>query len=87
VKTSGRQGVQIVAMSATLVNLKELATFLRADFLTEKYRLVELRKFVKVGRDKMEVKAGEGEQFKICRKVSEDDLMVKVSNIRWESLA
>jgi len=69
--------VQLVAMSATVGNLSELATFLKADLFTDKYRPVELREFVKVGRDVMEVKSDEGEQFKFCRKVSEAEQLMK----------
>ena len=39
---------QLVAMSATVGNLKELATFMKADLYTGNFRPVELREFVKV---------------------------------------
>ena len=79
VKDKRQTEVQIVAMSATVGNLRELATFLRADLFTDKYRPVELREFVKVGRDVMEVKTGGAteEQFKFCRKVQEAEQTVK----------
>lgn len=64
-----RTGMQIVAKSATEGNLRELGVFLRAELLTDKNRLLV---FVMVVR----IKASE-EGTVVCRKVSEDELMVK----------
>ena len=50
-------------------NLRELGVFLRAELLTDKNRLLV---FVMVVR----IKASE-EGIVVCRKVSEDELMVK----------
>jgi len=77
VKDKRNIDTQIVAMSATVGNLKQIASFLRADLFTDQYRPVELKEFVKVGRDIMEVKSGEGDQFRFARKSSEDDQKTK----------
>jgi len=63
--------VQLVAMSATVGNLRELATFLDAELFTDSYRPVELKEYIKVERDVLEVKQGaaEGETFKFQRKL------------------
>lgn len=45
-------------MSATIGNLPELAKFLRADVYTRDFRPVELREFIKCGRDLMQIKSG-----------------------------
>lgn len=49
-------GIQIVGMSATIGNLKELAQFLNADIYSKDFRPVELTEYVKCGSDLMRVK-------------------------------
>lgn len=48
-------GIQIVGMSATIGNMAELATFLRADVFTRDFRPVELREYIKCGGDLMQI--------------------------------
>ena len=65
--------VQIIAMSATVGNLTELAAFLQADLFTDNFRPVELQEFVKVGRDILKIRAGHSEQFSLARRLAEDE--------------
>lgn len=48
-------GIQIVGMSATIANINEVSQFLNADQYTRDFRPVELKEFVKCGRDILEV--------------------------------
>lgn len=48
--------IQIVGMSATIGNLRELATFMNADVYHKDFRPVELREFIKYGADLLEIK-------------------------------
>jgi replicative superfamily II helicase len=50
--------IQLVAMSATVGNLRELAHFLSAELFTDDWRPVRLEEFVKVGRDIFQVAGG-----------------------------
>ncbi|XP_039964616.1 helicase POLQ-like [Bactrocera tryoni] len=43
--------IQIVGMSATIGNLTEVSTFLKADVYTRSFRPVELREYIKCGND------------------------------------
>ena len=58
-------------MSATVGNLTQLATFLRATLFTDDFRPVELEEHIKVGCDILSVikTAAVNEQFKMKRKV------------------
>ena len=47
--------IQLIAMSATVGNLRELARFLCAELFTDAWRPVRLEEFVKVGRDVYQV--------------------------------
>ncbi|XP_053952695.1 helicase POLQ-like isoform X2 [Anastrepha ludens] len=47
--------IQIVGMSATIGNLTEVSTFLKADIYTRSFRPVELREFIKCGNDILEI--------------------------------
>lgn len=49
-------GIQIVGMSATIGNLKELAEFLNADIYYKDFRPVDLREYIKCGSDLLEIK-------------------------------
>lgn len=49
-------GIQVVGMSATIGNLRELAEFLSADIYHKDFRPVELREYIKCGADLLEVK-------------------------------
>lgn len=49
-------GIQIVGMSATIGNLKELAKYLDADIYHKDFRPVELTEYIKCGRDLLEIK-------------------------------
>lgn len=51
-----KAGIQIVGMSATIGNLKELAQFLNADIYHKDFRPVELREYLKFGSDLIEIK-------------------------------
>ncbi|KAK7084778.1 hypothetical protein SK128_001976 [Halocaridina rubra] len=47
--------VQLVAMSATIGNLKELATFLKAELYTGNFRPIALKEYIKIEKDIYEV--------------------------------
>uniref|UniRef100_A0A182Q219 Helicase POLQ-like n=1 Tax=Anopheles farauti TaxID=69004 RepID=A0A182Q219_9DIPT len=51
-----RAGIQIVGMSATIGNLKEVARFMLADVYTRDFRPVELKEYVKCGDDLYELR-------------------------------
>lgn len=51
-----KAGIQIVGMSATIGNLKELAQFLNADIYHKDFRPTELREYIKCGSDLIEIK-------------------------------
>jgi replicative superfamily II helicase len=57
--------IQLIAMSATVGNLRELAHFLSAELFTDDWRPVRLEEFVKVGRDIFQV-AGRGSSSNQC---------------------
>ena len=52
----GKKKIQVVAMSATVGNLKELSIFLDAELFTENFRPVKLVEHVIVGNDVLEVR-------------------------------
>lgn len=65
-------GIQIVGMSATIGNIPELATFLRADVFTRDFRPVELREYIKCGADVLHIQtdaATGGKTFELARQV------------------
>ena len=66
--------VQLVAMSATVGNLRELATFLQAELFTDDFRPVQLEENIKVGRDILAVQNTRvlNDQFKFRRKVEKE---------------
>ena len=74
--------IQLVAMSATVGNLKELAVFLQAELFTDNFRPVELEEFVKVDSDivKIDKNRVEEDQFKFLKKVTKetDNEVVKI---------
>ncbi|XP_016965729.1 helicase POLQ-like [Drosophila biarmipes] len=47
--------IQIVGMSATIGNLSEISSFLNADVYTRGFRPVELKEYIKCGRDLLEI--------------------------------
>ncbi|XP_037815116.1 helicase POLQ-like [Lucilia sericata] len=47
--------IQIVGMSATIGNLSEISEFLKADVYTRGFRPVELKEYIKCGRDILEI--------------------------------
>ncbi|XP_020715008.1 helicase POLQ-like isoform X1 [Ceratitis capitata] len=49
--------IQIVGMSATIGNLTEVSTFLKADVYTRSFRPVELKEYIKCGNDILEINA------------------------------
>lgn len=66
--------IQIVAMSATVGNLQQLAKFLQAELFTDKFRPVDLEENIKVGRDILSVQknCAVNDQFKFKRKVDKE---------------
>jgi hypothetical protein len=58
--------IQLVAMSATVGNLRELAHFLSAELFTDDWRPVRLEEFVKVGRDIFQVAGGGSSSNRCC---------------------
>jgi replicative superfamily II helicase len=58
--------IQLIAMSATVGNLRELAHFLSADLFTDDWRPVRLEEFVKVGRDIFQVARGGSSSNRCC---------------------
>jgi len=83
--------VQLVAMSATVGNLKEVSGFLMADLFTDSWRPVKLEEFVKVGRDVMEINPNkncpESEQFKFKRKVNDASYNAAMKRLDEDHLA
>ncbi|KAM8711021.1 hypothetical protein ACLKA7_017621 [Drosophila subpalustris] len=47
--------IQIVGMSATIGNLNEISAFLNADVYTRGFRPVELKEYIKCGKDILEI--------------------------------
>lgn len=47
--------IQIVGMSATIGNLSEISQFLNADVYTRGFRPVELKEYIKCGRDILQI--------------------------------
>ena len=72
--SSRDQEIQMVAMSATVGNLRELSTFLQAELFTDDFRPVTLEENLKVGRDILTVQRTQAvnEQFKFKRKVEKE---------------
>ncbi|XP_061553995.1 helicase POLQ-like [Phycodurus eques] len=60
---------QIVGMSATLGNIGELQTFLKADNYRDDFRPVHLKEYVKLGDGIYEVDAREEDSFRLCRRL------------------
>ncbi|XP_055384286.1 helicase POLQ-like isoform X2 [Condylostylus longicornis] len=48
-------GIQIIGMSATIGNISEISNFLKADVYTRGFRPVELKEYIKCGRDILSV--------------------------------
>lgn len=59
-------------MSATIGNIEELATFLNAKIFTKDFRPVELKEYVKCGKDIMSINwkaSNDTEKFTHSRKI------------------
>ncbi|XP_030385785.1 helicase POLQ-like [Scaptodrosophila lebanonensis] len=50
-----KASIQIVGMSATIGNINEISTFLNADVYMRSFRPVELKEYIKCGRDLLEI--------------------------------
>lgn len=75
-------GVQVIGMSATISNLRQIAKFLNADIYTRDFRPIELREYVKIGCDILSIHPNERytrDAFKVERSVGGDysDKMMK----------
>lgn len=75
-------GVQVIGMSATISNLRQIAKFLRADIYTRDFRPVELKEYVKIGSDILSIHPNERftrDAFKVERTFGADysDKMTK----------
>ena len=67
--------IQVIGMSATISNLKEIAKFLKADVYTRNFRPVELKEFVKIGNEirSIDTKATSvANAFQVERKVGDN---------------
>lgn len=67
--------IQIIGMSATISNLREVATALRADIYTRDFRPVELTEYVKIGPDILTIDPSSrylSEAFKVKRSIGDD---------------
>ncbi|XP_057675710.1 helicase POLQ-like isoform X3 [Corythoichthys intestinalis] len=62
-------GTQIVGMSATLGNIGDLQTFLKAENYHDDFRPVRLKEYVKLGDGIYEVDSKEEDSFRLCRRV------------------
>ena len=51
-----KERIQVIAMSATVGNLKELSTFLDAELFTKDFRPVQLVEHLVIGTDVLEVR-------------------------------
>ncbi|XP_061656641.1 helicase POLQ-like isoform X2 [Syngnathoides biaculeatus] len=60
---------QIVGMSATLGNIGELRTFLKADNYRDDFRPVDLKEYVKLGDGIYEADGEEEDGFRLCRRL------------------
>lgn len=67
--------IQIIGMSATISNLREVASFLKADIYTRDFRPVELKEFVKIGSEILSIDPKSrclAEAFKLERRIGDD---------------
>ncbi|XP_077478612.1 helicase POLQ-like [Stigmatopora argus] len=62
-------GTQIIGMSATLGNIGDLQTFLKAENYHDDFRPVRLEEYVKLGDGIYEVDAREEDSFRLCRRL------------------
>jgi len=61
--------IQMISMSATVGNLREISTFLESELYTDSWRPVQLQEYIKVGRDIHKVQVAEADQFQFLRKI------------------
>lgn len=67
---SSANKIQIISMSATVGNLKELSMFLESQLYTDSWRPVKLEEYIKVGQDIHKVEIDQTEQFRQIRKLN-----------------
>lgn len=76
------EDIQIVGMSATIGNLKEICTFLKADVYTRNFRPVELIEYVKCENNLLKINYGsEDENF--FEFVKSDDFSVRINFFKF----
>lgn len=67
--------IQVIGMSATISNLRDIARFLKADIYTRDFRPVELKEYVKIGSEILSIDSKArflGDAFKPERTIGED---------------
>jgi len=73
--------VQMISMSATVGNLRELSQFLDSELYTDSWRPVTLQEYVKVGKDVFTVHSQEVDPFKINRQIDISNYSTKMKQI------
>lgn len=80
-------GIQIVGMSATIGNLRELAHFLNADVYNKDFRPVELTEHLKCGSDILQIQKNAPDIESSFVSVRTVDFSVRTIAAKYESIA
>lgn len=80
-KSTIANNIQIISMSATVGNLKELSIFLESQLYTDSWRPVKLEEYIKVGQEIHKVEIDQTEQFRQIRKLNISNYTQEIKKI------